>query len=153
MRNLFLGDDEDCFYEPRKGWKVVHACREPCFAHAEAIFGCAEGHGTIEAGGHLYLDLLDTVETYDDRHARPLLSRALDFIEGNVLENKVLVHCNVCVSRSPSIVLLYLAKRAGRVSNASFEAAAREFSDIYYPYYFPSRGIETYLRRFWKSIS
>ena len=153
--DLFLGDDGDCFYDERKGWSVLHACKSPCYDYAKECIGPTLGgrgiEGIIYHKGHMFLDLLDRMDMYDDLETGPMLRKAMDFIEKEIKNGKVLVHCNVCVSRSPSIVMLYLAKRANSISNKSFRAAAKEFYG-YYEYYFPSRGLEQYLRRYWNNI-
>lgn len=72
---------------------------------------------------------------------------ALDFIDSN---KPILVHCDQGKSRSATLGLLYLAKRARSISNASFEAARDDFCKLY-PAYKPG-GIANYVADHWLSI-
>jgi len=76
--------------------------------------------------------------------------RVLDFIDNWIYDRKVFIHCNQGVSRSPTLGLLYLAKRLKTISDDTFLSAKKEFMDIY-PIYNPS-GISNYVNRYWIDI-
>ena len=74
----------------------------------------------------------------------------LDFMDVNK-DRKILVNCNQGQSRSPSLVLLYLAKRLMLISHNSFEEAKKDFMQIY-PNYLPALGIQLFLTQSWNYI-
>ncbi len=74
----------------------------------------------------------------------------LDFIDKWISLKKVLIHCDQGFSRSPSLCLLFLAKREHRISNESFFEAKKDFIKIY-PDYAPG-GIGDYIRDNWIDI-
>ena len=76
----------------------------------------------------------------------------LDFIDRELSGGRnVLIRCDQGQSRSPSIALLYLAKRQHRIPSESFLAARAAFQEIY-PSYQPS-GIADYLNEVWPEIA
>ena len=81
-----------------------------------------------------------------------LFSSALRFIAEQKPYRQVLVHCNEGLSRSPSLILLYLAKMEKLISNESYTAAQVEFVKQYYPFYSPGRGIYLFLKSNWNQI-
>ena len=91
-----------------------------------------------EVRNHLFLNMID-----------PLAS--LDFIEKHISKRKVIIHCNLGLSRAPSIALLYLAKRAKVINGESYVEAAKDFVQIF-PLYKPSRGIVLYLSIKWPEL-
>jgi len=76
--------------------------------------------------------------------------KILDFIDKWIQEKKIFIHSDKGKSRAPTIALLYLAKRAKRLSNESFNRAYDEFIN-YYPEYFPG-GIGEYVGKKWHEI-
>lgn len=70
----------------------------------------------------------------------------LDFIDKS--NTNVLINCNQGMSRSPSIAMLYLAKRKKTINDVSFEEAMKDFTEIY-PEYNPGRGIHLFLKENW----
>jgi protein-tyrosine phosphatase len=79
-----------------------------------------------------------------------VFGQILDFMDINK-DKKVLVNCNHGQSRSPSLVLLYLAKRLNLLSKNSFEEAKKDFMQIY-PNYSPALGIQLFLGQNWNYI-
>lgn len=77
-------------------------------------------------------------------------SRILDFIDSWIEERKVFIHCNQGISRSPTLGLLYLAKRLKTIPDDTFLSAKKEFMNIY-PIYNPS-GISNYVNQSWIEI-
>jgi len=139
---------------------IVHACKFPC--HAE-LLGYA-GKGKVDSsspeylmakrGRHLVLNMIDA----EERFFRPEFFReALDHIEAGMWAKpaRVLVHCNQGVSRSPSIALLYIAKRTtllDPLDRATFDAARKAFEHLY-PAYVPGKGIAAFLDRWWEHLA
>lgn len=152
--NLYVGSEVSCFTWEEPDWAVVHACKDPCHKNAVGYRGSLpKDHPhylKYEEGSHLYLNLIDPP-------SKPLFYQssftdALDFVERKINENKVLVHCNEGLSRSPSIVLLYLASEGKITANSSYHAAKEEFQRDYYPEYRPSGGIKTFLNQNWQEL-
>lgn len=77
--------------------------------------------------------------------------RALDFIDRWYHSKSVLIHCNQGQSRSPTVALLYLAKRLCIIPDSSFAAARAEFQ-LLYPSYNPA-GIADYVSSHWSEIN
>jgi hypothetical protein len=76
--------------------------------------------------------------------------KVLDFIDYWIENRKILIHCNQGISRSPTLGLLYLAKRRKIVPNDTFHSAKKEFLNIY-PMYNPS-GISDFVNQHWIEI-
>lgn len=73
-----------------------------------------------------------------------MIDVALTFMESAIeLGNQVLVNCNQGLSRSPSLVLLYLVKH--RKLNGTYESIIRDFNQLYDKYR-PARGVDEYCR-------
>ena len=81
-------------------------------------------------------------------YLKDMLDQALNFIEEAFSNGfRVLVHCNLRESRSPSIGLLYLA-RISAIKDETLEAAEKEFITIY-PIYNPKFGLKEHLLANW----
>jgi hypothetical protein len=150
--NLFIGNENDCFLDIRKGWVVIHACKSPCHQRAVGYRGSLpKNHPNYlikEQEFHLFLNIIDP----DKPLFMPqVFTVSLDFIKKNISQRKVLIHCNNGISRAPSLALLYMAKRAKTISNENFLAAKMEFNKIF-PAYSPSKGIELYLTKNWNEL-
>ena len=77
--------------------------------------------------------------------------RALDFIEKWIGKKLVLVHCDKGLSRAPIVCLLYMAKRAGKISNDSYDEAGTDFIEIM-PEIEPGLGIDGFVAEHWSEI-
>lgn len=152
--NLFIGNETDferaVKYE--EGWCVVHACKEP-YHRQELGYrtkGAPKDHPEYliaKRGNRLILNLVDAPNP--DYIPKEIVDAALAFIhEGLNSNHKVLVHCNLGESRSPGIVLLYLAVFTDKLPRDSLESAESEFRKLY-PYYSPSSGMRGFLSRNW----
>jgi protein-tyrosine phosphatase len=147
--NLFVGNDRECFRGETNEWAVVHACKSPCHQNTVGYKGSLPSshpnYLIYEKPNHLFLNIIDPpVPLFQPQ----LFTKSLDFIDYHVKSRKVLVHCNDGFSRAPSIALLFLAKKAKKINNESFEQAAIDFKKLY-KYYQPSRGITIYLNQNW----
>ncbi|MFH1802535.1 MAG: dual specificity protein phosphatase [archaeon] len=153
--NLYVGDESSCFYNEKEGWAAIHACKSPCHQRIVGYKGNLNprhpNYLIKELENHLALNMVDMNTPLSPKFTNPIFSKALEFIKKHISDKNVLVHCNVGVSRSPAIALVYLAKVAGRISNDSYDDAKNEFSKRY-PAYNPGPGIDFYLRRNWESL-
>ena len=149
---LFIGTERACFFTRRDDWAVIHACKSPCHQKALGYKGSLPNNHpnylTYERENHLFLNMIDPNEPL---FMPPLFLASLDFIEKHISERKVLIHCNEGLSRSPSLALLYLAKRAEIISGKSYGEAVKDFIKLF-PSYRPGRGIVLYLQLNWKRL-
>jgi hypothetical protein len=150
--SLFVGTDKDCFFHRKQEWAAVHACKSPCHQRILGYKGSLPpdhpNYLICERDCHLFLNIIDPPTPL---FKPELFIKSLNFISQHILARKVLVHCNNGLSRAPSIVLLFLAKRVGKINNESFMQAASDFKKMY-PYYQPGRGIATYLFQNWQAF-
>ena len=134
---------------------VVHACKEPFHRAALRYVGRAAPKDHPEylmayrpihsrKPNRLILNLVD-VES--PAYISPeIIAAALGFIDRNLGERDVLVHCNLGHSRSPTIGMLYL--RTLGLLPAKFEDAEEAFRAIYPPYS-PANGMREFARAQW----
>ena len=94
----------------------------------------------VDGPAHLY-GLLGT----------PAFVKALDFIDEWRGTRLVLINCDQGMSRSPTVALLYMAKRTGEIPADSFSAARRAFQ-AHYPMYNPG-GIGAFVASSWSEIT
>jgi len=153
--NLFVGSDTDCVIGQRNDFAVIHACKSPCHQRAVGYKGSlSQNHPhylILERPSHLFLNLVDMPGRLSHVFTEPIVLAALDFTEKNLVDKKVLIHCNQGHSRSPALALLFLSKRAGVISNASYAEAKQDFSQKYEAFR-PGRGVETYLTKHWTDL-
>lgn len=141
-KNLYVGNDNDC--REFKG-AIVHACQS-CFVRG--VYGNIGNKKVFENIDNLYLNLLDISSlSYD--YAYPIMKKSFEFIDRKIKEKEVLVHCNFGMSRSPSIALVYMAKKC-YIDNSSFKNAVKDFKKIYH--YSPGFGMHKYFERYWNDI-
>ncbi len=75
----------------------------------------------------------------------------LDFIDEELKKGKKMyIYCDQGISRSPSVALLYLAKRLHIIPDTSFEEARENFL-LLYPMYSPG-GIADFIKENWEVI-
>lgn len=104
----------------------------------------------LERGGLLSFNMVD-----GPAHLYTLLGpqafvKALDFIDLWRSTRTVLVNCDQGISRSPTIALLYLAKRLREIPGDSFGNARNAFQ-VLYPQYSPG-GIGDFVATNWLEI-
>ena len=150
--NLFIGTKRECFFTQRDDWAVIHACKSPCHQRVLGYRGSLPkdhpNYLIYERENHLFLNIIDSNEPL---FMPRLFLASLNFIEKNISKRKVLIHCNEGLSRSPSLALLYLAKRARVISEKSYGEAVKDFIKLF-PSYRPGRGIALYLDLHWKEL-
>lgn len=155
--DLFVGSDSDYYYVAsiaiRDEWRILHACKEPY--HRDFVRyvgrGAPKDHPeylVAVRGDQMALNMVDANDPVFFQ--TEMLLRAIHFIDDGLKNGqKVLVHCNRGESRSPSIALLYLAKRLNLWGDCSFDEAETEFLKLY-PNYAPNMGIRTHLYKYWQ---
>jgi len=103
-----------------------------------------------ENGENLFLNMVDMEQSLLPKFATPICNKAIEFIDKNIKTKKILIHCNHGLSRSPSLALLYLAKKK-IISNKSYNDAVMEFLKIFSNYN-PNNGIASYLKNEWENL-
>lgn len=137
-----------------KEWAIIHACQE----YHYKLMGWNRVHNKpnkdnehyliYEYKNEMSLNWVDGGPHLYDWYGPSKFSYILDYIETKLKEGKkVFIHCRCGRSRSPTLGLLYLAKRLGKISNSSFSEAYMGFIKIY-PQYNPG-GISKYVEDNW----
>lgn len=143
---LYVGDMHD--YETWQGQATVSATKS---VHKEVV-GAGRDHPDYifkERPRHLIFNWVDGPARLYDWSGPEAFSRANDFIQRNLAEGEVLIHCDMGFSRSPTLAMVYLSKRAN-VIPPDFQGALLAFKHIY-PSYEPG-GIIDYVRDHWEEI-
>lgn len=150
---LYVGAERNCRTARNdEDWAVVHACKHPC--HQNKCGNPSQGHPNYlvyEDDTDLYLNMVDMDRKQKHEFMQPMVSETLDFVEDKIGSSKILIHCNKGQSRSPSLAMLYLAKRTENISDESYRQASTEFNELY-PRFNPGRGIHLYLQDYWNQI-
>ncbi len=154
--NLYIGSLIDLNKTNEKEWAVIHATQtihyrifgwnrttnKPDRDHPNYIY--------YEKDNKLSLNWVDGAAHLYKWSGTETFIKTLDFIDKWISKKNVLIHCDQGQSRSPTLGLLYLAKRAKTISNDSFATANEEFTQGY-PYYLPG-GIGEYVKKNWNEI-
>ncbi len=152
FKNLYCGNEGD-FIMNGRGFAVLHACKEPY----HRLYVGYTGRGCPKDSPHYYwayfddgrlaLNIVDAPKS--EFFHKPMIDKGLDFIEQKLGEGlKVLVHCNVGESRSPSLCLLYLIKH-GIIKGDTLEDCEAEFMKVY-PEYNPGAGMRGFVKQHWR---
>lgn len=83
-------------------------------------------------------------------NGQQVFTKLLDFLEERH-DIKTLISCNLGMSRSNALAMLYMSKRTKEISD-DFEKAIEEFKVIV-PFFNPSLGIYLYLKNNWAYIN
>lgn len=148
---LSFGDETTCTNLSDTSVAIVHACKTPC--HQRAIGYHGSLHSThphylaFENGKHLFLNLIDPAQPL---FMMPSFQAFLRFVDREIQERDVHIHCNRGESRAPSLALLYLAKRLHVIPDESYASASASFCQQF-PYR-PGQGIKTWLTKHWEAI-
>lgn len=150
---LFVGNEEAAMTALKEnGWYIIHACKEPYHREALGYSGRAASKAHPEyliaqRENRLILNLIDA----DDPAYIPkeIMDSAVAAIALNILNKKVLVHCNQGMSRSPTIALLYLLKHTDELNSIDLSIALEKFKTLY-PTYTPSNGVAGFVEKYWK---
>jgi len=153
--NLFIGTEQDYEFnvKGKPDWVVVHACKEP-YHRQELRYtsrGAPKGHPEYLIAKRERRLILNLVDAPDPNYIpKEIIDAVIDYIhEGLGNSHKVLVHCNLGESRSPSIGLLYLAIYTDKVQK-DFAMAEQTFREIY-PAYKPGLGMRGFMMKNWDS--
>jgi hypothetical protein len=134
---------------PEGDLATIHCCKHPCWLTATSQDNIPPSYLVYEKGEDLYLNMIDPdVPFFQDS----LFVRAALFIDKHLQAGrKVIIHCNQGVSRSPSVALVYMARK-GMLPIASYNIAKTEFEKRF-PLYNPGLGIQTYFRNRWEELT
>ncbi len=150
INRLWIGDDAD--YDKLKdkpGWSYLRCCKEGPGGHRDVLGyttrAAPKGKDyfyTLPTENHMALNLIDAD---DPNYIRDeVIHPALKFIQERLdAGDKVLVACNAGISRSPSIVLMYL-RHINDLPMGSHHGIA-QFKKLY-PKYNPNTGMLHYVR-------
>ena len=131
---IYVGSEQDCNFNAPDGWVIIHACKHPCHIKAVGYKGSLpKSHPNyliLENNKHLVLNMVDMEQELHPTYTNPIMKAAINFIEKYIEMNKILIHCNQGQSRSPSIALIYMARK-GIINNESYPAASKEFIKLY----------------------
>lgn len=155
--NLFIGSRFDLRLTNESEWAYAHVTKkshQEKLGYFKALPPTHPNYIFFEDTNHMYVNWVDTPQAkfYDFPTGQgvPNFIRVLDFIEKWIKNRKVLVHCDLGESRSPTTSLTYLAKRTEILPNTSFQDARKEFTKMY-PSYNPS-GIANFVSDNWNLI-
>lgn len=150
--NLFIGNQDDYEYKIKheNSWAVVHACKEPYHRNLLGYTGrgAPKNHPNYlfaEKPNRLYLNLVDAADP--QYIPKKIIDKSIDFINKYIDKQLVLVHCNLGMSRSATIGLLYLAS-IGYYKGTDFHTAEKKYID-FYTGYSPSRGMRGFAEENW----
>lgn len=153
-RDLFIGGDADCnVCSGNHDFSIVHACKTchlKILKYSGSLPDMHPSYLIYENGSHLYLNMIDAQNELQSKFTLPIFKNAMNFINREIKNKKVLVHCNFGMSRSPSIGMAYLASR-GAISNKSPEKAITDFLKLY-PQYSPGNGIMLFMKHNWETL-
>ncbi len=151
--NIFIGTRADSRVRVDETWAVINTAKT---VHVEVMgWGNAPprdhpNYLSYEDGQFLSFNWVDGPAHLYKWSGTEAFIRALDFIDQWAPTKKVLINCDLGQSRSPTLALLYLAKRLHTISDRSFAAARADFERLY-PAYAPS-GIADYVDQYWGEI-
>jgi len=145
--NLWVGSLEDSNLINKKEYAIIHATK--------SSFDKSFGQVIYEVENELFLNWVDSKEAkyFDFNNCGiSVFEKTLNFIDKWINSKKIFVHCNEGISRSPSIIMVYMAKRMGVITNKDHVFTEREFTDNFYPSYFAGKGISDFLFKNWFKI-
>jgi hypothetical protein len=154
--NLFVGTVDEAVTLPQKDWKKIFAANNFHYQmHGWTRGGRYQNHPYYvihEEADFISLNWVDGPANYFDYQGKgvEIVQRVLTFIDNNLPESQIIIACNQGKSRSPSLALVYLAKRLHVIADTSYEDARRDFLQKY-PRYEPS-GIADFLSQKWENL-
>lgn len=150
--NIYVGNDSDCKLN-LLDFKIVHACktchkRKLRYKHVLPKFH--KNYLIYENENHLYLNIEDMDRELSPKYTDKIIKKFIEFLDRYLVDNKILIHCNQELSRSPSLALIYLANKK-LIGQDSFDNAKEDFIKLY-PNYAPGRGILLYMKNNWNKL-
>ncbi|EKE87533.1 dual specificity protein phosphatase family protein [Idiomarina xiamenensis] len=150
---LFVGNDTDASVASQESsWFIIHACKEPYHRQALGYSGRAapKGHPEYLIAKRENRLILNLIDANDPNYIpKVVIDEAIDTIHGELKTNKVLVHCNQGMSRSPTIALLYLLKHTDALPKDNLNLALEKFRELY-PKYTPAKGVALFVQFYWQ---
>lgn len=152
--NIYVGTRADIRVRLDPAWAVVNTAKT---VHVEVMgWGNAPprdhpNYLAFEDGQFLSFNWVDGPARLYEWSGPEAFTRALDFIDAWRETKSILINCDLGQSRSPTVALLYLAKRLGVLPSDSFESARENFI-VLYPGYAPN-GIAEFVARNWDEIN
>jgi len=150
---IYVGTKKDSRLRADPSWAIVNTAKT---VHVE-VKGWTNApprdhpdYLAFEDGQFLSFNWVDGAARMYDWSGPEAFTRALDFIDKWYESKNILINCDLGQSRSPTVALLYLAKRLHVISDASFASARAEFQALY-PGYAPS-GIADFVAAHWEEI-
>ena len=148
VHNITIGSKDD-LYTIKDNWAVVHACKT---AHQKRLnyIGSIKGsphYIRFRDGNHLYLNWVD--EPSGRYFQVDTFIEAMDFIDEHIGDKDIFIHCDLGQSRSPTLAMVYLAKRTDFLDD-DFDSAYSKFKGCY-PGFDPS-GIIKFVQIHWNEI-
>ena len=148
IHNIHIGSKDD-LRQINDSWAVVHACKT---SHQQRLGYTSPIKGSpyyieFRDGDHLYINWVD--EPTGKYFQIETFNHALDFIDEYLKDRDVFIHCDMGQSRSPTLGMVYLAKRTDYLDD-NFDSAVSKFTSEY-PYYEPS-GILKFVQANWNEI-
>jgi hypothetical protein len=154
IKRLYLGSEDDVPKAQARGMSRLACCKDGIDSHRSLIGYTTMGapkdqfYYAVKKGNVVGLNLIDS----DNPEFIPkqVIDIALKFIKHEQDAGRtIFVHCNAGMSRSPSIVLMYL--RAIGEMPWSYLRSQHVFKTIY-PKYSPGTGMRTYSRTHWDEL-
>lgn len=137
---IFVGNASDTY---KFAGSILHCARDPWFEEARNRYPVYRNPFAIEiAYNELALNMVDA--QHPKYFSDEMVNAGLDFITERLAEgDPVLCHCNMGVSRSPSMAFLWMFEHG--FLDDEFRYAVPQFKDIY-PSWMPANGIWQYLK-------
>ena len=151
--NIYVGTKADSRLRSDPAWAVVNTAKT---VHVEAK-GWSNApprdhpdYLAFEDGQFISFNWVDGASRMYDWSGPAAFVRALDFIDKWYESKNILINCDLGQSRSPTVALLYLAKRLHLIPADSFTNSMAAFQ-LLYPSYAPS-GIAQFVSAHWNEI-
>lgn len=141
-------------------WSVVHCCKAPyhkeLVGYTNKLHPNHPNYSYAIVGNRMALNLVD-MDRFDKRYLpfnEKMFLAAFDFITEEMKSGqRILIHCNEGVSRSPMVLMLYLCFTGYKKINAlDFETAVRKITYENDLYISPRTGIYETARNLWNDI-
>jgi protein tyrosine phosphatase len=152
--NLYLGSKYDLEQTNNSDWAFVHACKTSHVDRLGKQSSDSPYYIMFEEENHLYINWVDAPSPkMFDWQGKGVINfiKVLDFIDSQIKDKKVFVHCDQGQSRSPAVAMLYMSKRMKKIPQ-DFELSKIEFAKLY-PDYFSGSGITKFIEQNWDLIT
>lgn len=146
--NIFIGNKDDEKLIDKKSYVIVHACKS-CFDKVDVNKGYCSNENIKELEDELYINWVDLPDS--NSFDLKTFNNTLLWMKENYSEDKnMLVHCDWGQSRSPTLVMVFMAKVLKILPDTFFDALS-QFKKLYPDYITPS-GISKFTKENWEKI-